>query len=177
MLKAEPINFDEKKERHDCLVAFGSNEGDSVAVFEQTLEQLQQCSEIFVKASSQPVRTKPVGGPEDQSLYLNAAVRIETSLDAIEFHKRLVKIESDMGRERRERWGSRKIDLDLLIYAQLALKTDSLTIPHPRMSFRRFVLEPASEIAGDMVHVTSAQTINQLLKILNDRENLSLIHI
>jgi len=86
-----------------------------------------------------------------------------------------VKIETELGRERRERWGSRKIDLDLLLFDLLQLQTANLTLPHPRMSFRRFVLEPAKEVASDMVHATSGLTIQQLVKALDERENLVLL--
>lgn len=160
---------------HDCLIAFGSNEGDSVVAFEQTLVRLEQCVGISVLASSQPIQTEPVGGPQGQDRYLNAAIRVETSLSPVEFHEALVAIETDLGRERRERWGSRKVDLDLLIYSEVVLETESLTIPHPRMSFRRFVLEPASEIAGEMIHVSSGLAIDRLLEILNEREKVVLL--
>lgn len=125
-------------------------------------------------AASKPRVTQPVGGPEGQSSYLNAAIRLQTDLSAVQLHCELVKIETELGRERRSRWGSRKIDLDLLLFGLLELDSESLTLPHPRMSFRRFVLEPAKEIAGDLVHASSGLTIDQLLAALDKRENLIL---
>ncbi len=159
---------------HDCLIAFGSNEGNSTQIFGQAVKRIGEITEINVLASSRPLQTDPVGGPDGQASYLNAAIRIQTSLGAQELHRELVKVENDLGRKRRQRWGSRKIDLDLLLYGRLELETKSLTLPHPRMSFRRFVLQPASEIASDMVHASSGQTIEQLLAALDQPENLVL---
>lgn len=157
---------------HDCLIAFGSNEGRSTDVFEQALFELSQISDLRVSTHSNPLTTEPVGGPKDQEPFLNAAIGIQTSRSPFEVHQCLVEIESKLGRIRRERWGPRKIDLDLLLFDQLRIETEDLIIPHPRMSFRRFVLEPASEIAADMIHVTSGRTIAQLVQHLNEREDL-----
>jgi 2-amino-4-hydroxy-6-hydroxymethyldihydropteridine diphosphokinase len=157
---------------HDCLIAFGSNEGSTGNILQQAVFELEQTSEVQVSACSQPLTTQAVGGPKDQPCFLNAAIRIQTSRSPIEIHKRLVEIESKLGRKRRERWGPRKIDLDLLLFDERSVETENLVIPHPRMSFRRFVLEPAAEIAADMVHVTSGLTLDQLIRHLNERDNL-----
>jgi 2-amino-4-hydroxy-6-hydroxymethyldihydropteridine diphosphokinase len=156
---------------HHCLIAFGSNLGDESSVFQQSLEQLGEDTEIEVVAHSEPVRTKPVGGPSDQPDYLNAAIRLRTSLSPDKLHQRTSKIEQQLGRQRRVRWGARKVDLDILLYDKVQLETDRLVIPHPRMSFRRFVLEPASEIAADMVHPTSGLTIAELVNYLDRTPN------
>jgi deoxyadenosine/deoxycytidine kinase len=79
----------------------------------------------------------------------------------------LQQIENRLGRRRAERWGSRTIDLDLLLYDELALDTPSLVLPHPRMAWRRFVLEPAAEVAGAMLHPTTCWTVARLLEHLN----------
>ncbi len=154
---------------HHCLIAFGSNLGDESSVFQQTLERLDEILEIEVVSHSEPVRTKPVGGPSDQPDYLNAAIRVRTNLKPEKLHQITSEIEQQLGRQRRLRWGARKVDLDILLYDQVQLETDRLVIPHPRMSFRRFVLEPASEIAADMVHLESGKTIAELLDHLDQR--------
>jgi hypothetical protein len=79
----------------------------------------------------------------------------------------LLQIESALGRERHDRWADRTLDLDLLLYSDEIIDTPALTVPHPRMSFRRFVLEPAAEIAGSMIHPTSGWTLDQLLSHLD----------
>jgi 2-amino-4-hydroxy-6-hydroxymethyldihydropteridine diphosphokinase len=157
---------------HDCLIAFGSNEGQSTKIFEQALAELSRASAVLVVAHSQPLSTVPVGGPKAQPSFLNAAIRIETTNSPIEMHRCLVEIESKLGRIRRERWGPRKIDLDLLLFDDFEIQSEKLTIPHPRMSFRRFVLEPAVEIAAEMIHVTSGRAVGQLLEHLDQREDL-----
>ena len=77
------------------------------------------------------------------------------------------KLKSRFGRERHERWGDRTLDLDLLLFGDAVIDSPTLTVPHPRMSFRRFVLEPAVEIAGDMVHPTIGWTLERLLDQLD----------
>ncbi len=79
----------------------------------------------------------------------------------------LRQVESELGRRRLERWGPRAIDLDLLLYDRLILQTTHLVIPHPRMAFRRFVLEPACEVAAEMIHAPTGWSVEQLLKRLD----------
>lgn len=160
---------------HDCLVAFGSNQGDSMEILKQTIDRIDESDQIQITAHSRPLRTAAVGGPHDQNLYVNAAIRLETSLSPDDLHARLVQLESELGRVRRERWGSRKIDLDLLLYGQTEWVTEHLIVPHPRMSFRRFVLEPAIEIAAEMLHVPSQRTLDELVNHLNLRDDLILL--
>lgn len=156
---------------HDCLIAFGSNLGDEEAIFLQSQKLLEASDEVKVIAASQPIRTAPVGGPGDQANYLNAAIRLQTSLTVEVLHRRTTEIEQLLGRERRVRWGARKADLDILLFDELESESgslvDQLIIPHPRMSYRRFVLGPASEIAGDMIHPVSQLTIDELLRHLD----------
>lgn len=158
----------------DCLIAFGSNEGDRLEAYLASVERLNQTQGLRVTAASKALVTAAVGGPENQAAYLNGAIQIESELGPHELHRRLIEIENELGRIRRTRWGSRTIDLDLLLYGQEQIKTAVLTVPHPRMSFRRFVLEPACEIAGNMFHPTSGQTLNQLMSRLNEAKDLIL---
>lgn len=151
----------------DCLVAFGSNSGDVQAVFQTTLTHLQQQPEIEVTAISRLITTKAVGGPPDQPDYGNAVFRLNTSLDAASLHQRLKEMETAAGRERRVRWSPRCLDLDLLLFGDAVIVSPDLLVPHPRMTFRRFVLEPAAEIAGSMPHPIAGKTLQGLLDHLN----------
>lgn len=151
----------------DCLVAFGSNLGDAISIFRETQRRLLNIPGVDSLIASSTHRTLAVGGPADQPDYLNAAFRLRTSLDPQPLYCSLIDIEMGLGRQRRLRWGARKLDLDLLLYEQLTLATETLTIPHPRMSFRRFVLEPANEIAGDMLHPVANMTIAELVAHLD----------
>jgi len=169
----EHIFFDRQSMMVDCLIAFGANEGDAESNFRQAVERLRATTGIEVVDVSEPHSTKAVGGPEGQSEYLNASIRVTTDLSASELHGCLVEIETNLGRERRVRWGPRKIDLDLLLYGDHQIRTETLIVPHPRMSFRRFVLEPSLKIAGNVTHPTSGQTIAQLLEMLDQRANLA----
>jgi 2-amino-4-hydroxy-6-hydroxymethyldihydropteridine diphosphokinase len=113
------------------------------------------------------LETKPIGGAVGQGEYLNGAALLETELSPAELFSRLTQIERSLGRERHERWGPRTIDLDLLLYDQLVMQTPELILPHPRMAFRRFVLQPAAEIAGPMVNPEIGWSIDRLLQHLN----------
>ncbi len=158
----------------ECLIAFGSNAGNRLETYLTGIEKLNETEGIQVTATSRPLNSVAIGGPGTQAMYLNGAIRVETSLDPCQLHRRLIEIENELGRIRSTRWGSRTIDLDLLLYAREQINTKDLTVPHPRMSFRRFVLEPACEIAGHMIHPPSAITLNQLVSRLNEAENLVL---
>src|SRR4051794_5587505 len=125
-----------------ALVGLGSNLGDRGAALAKAVELLKREPLIRVEAVSSFRPSKPAGGPEGQCEFLNAAVRLETALSPEELLARLLAIEDQIGRVRAERWGPRTIDLDLLLYDRLELKTPSLELPHPRMCYRRFVLEP-----------------------------------
>lgn len=149
-----------------ALISLGSNVGDRAAAIRTALDRLANAPGVRVTASSSLHETKPAGGPTSQENFLNAAALLETDLPPLEVLSVLQKIENELGRIRSERWGPRTIDLDLLLYDQLELDTPELTLPHSRMSFRRFVLEPAAEIAPDMVHPGCGNTIGGLLRHL-----------
>ena len=153
------------------LIAFGANLGNRVETFERACQQLSAHEEITVVARSQHHQTSPIGGPAGQEDFLNAAILIDTSLSAQQLLVRLQAIETQLGRRRQQRWDRRPIDLDLLLYDTLTLEDDQLEVPHPHMAFRRFVLEPAVEIAPTLVHPTSGWSIQQLHAHLDHAKN------
>lgn len=150
-----------------ALISLGSNLGDRAAALRQALELLALMPGVRIAATSTFHETKPAGGPASQEKFLNAAARLETELPPREIFLVLQDVEQKLGRIRAERWGPRTIDLDLLLYDELELETPELTLPHPRMSFRRFVLEPAAEIAAGMVHPVCGNTIAGLMRHLD----------
>lgn len=159
--------------KSEALIAFGANQGDCEAALARAVQLLEDEPAILELKCSRAVRTKAVTGDASQddatsqNEYLNAAIRVLMTLSPDELHQKMVSIEKELGREREHRWGPRTIDLDLLLVGDLQLRRDDLTIPHPRMSFRRFVLQPALDIAANMVHPESGMTLQQLVDHLD----------
>ena len=152
-----------------ALIAFGSNQGDSEEFLQSVLKKIEACDQIDSVRCSPPMYTKAVGG-EDQPDFLNAVISVSTRFSADQLHQRLVEIENESGRLRRTRWGARTVDLDLLLFDQQVINSSDLTLPHPRMSFRRFVLEPALAVAEEMIHPLSGLSIKQLVQHLDQAE-------
>jgi 2-amino-4-hydroxy-6-hydroxymethyldihydropteridine diphosphokinase len=150
----------------DCLISLGSNLGDRQAILDAAVARLREHPAISELRCSRWHETLPVGGPAGQPPYLNGAARLETSLSPRELLVLLQEIENQFGRQRFERWGPRTLDLDLLLYDDLVINTPELALPHPRMPERRFVLEPALEVAAEMVHPTTGRSIARLLQSL-----------
>ena len=150
-----------------CLIGLGSNQGDRRAFLDAAVARFVACPWIKLIAVSAWRETAPAGGPPGQPRFLNGALTLQTSLEPHELLALTQQIESDLGRRRTERWGPRTVDLDILLYGERVLHTPSLTIPHPRMAWRRFVLEPAAEVAGAMPHPTIRWTVARLLEHLD----------
>lgn len=145
-----------------CLVALGSNLGPRRDYFRQALTALDRLPQTYVVARSRWHETTPIGGPPGQTAFLNGAVRLDTRLSPPQLHQQLQRIEAAADRQRRERWAARTLDIDLLLYDRQTLDSDSLKVPHPRMSFRPFVLAAAAETAPWMIHPTSGWTVGRL---------------
>ncbi len=131
-----------------AYIALGSNLGDRERALRLALEKIGKLPKSRVVKISSFHETDPVGGPP-QGKFLNAAAGLETELEPLNLLRRLRKIEQEMGRPaEHERWGPRAIDLDLLTYDDLVLETPELTLPHPRMKERDFVMIPLNEITN-----------------------------
>ena len=149
-----------------CL-GLGSNIGDRLENLRGALYRLNNVTENWVRKISPVYETIPVGGIQ-QPDYLNAAMEIETGLEAESLLNVCLSIEQEMGRIRRERLGPRIIDIDILLYGELILNTDQLTLPHPHMHERAFVLKPLADIAPDYVHPVLGQTVRGMLLQVGD---------
>jgi 2-amino-4-hydroxy-6-hydroxymethyldihydropteridine diphosphokinase len=133
-----------------AYLALGSNLGDRLALLQLGVDALTRVPGIDVRAVSRVYETAPVGGPP-QDPYLNAVVAIETALAPHELLRQCQHIEAMAARERTERWGPRTLDVDILLVDDTRLDTEDLTIPHPRMWERGFVLAPLRDVAPDLV--------------------------
>jgi 2-amino-4-hydroxy-6-hydroxymethyldihydropteridine diphosphokinase len=126
-----------------CYIALGSNLGSSIQNVERALTQITRFAQII--STSSLYKTKP-WGVTDQPDFINAVASIETALSAEELLDALLEIERGMGRERVSKWGPREIDLDILTFGDRKFDVARLTIPHPHMFERAFVLVPLAEI-------------------------------
>ncbi len=149
-----------------CLLALGSNLGDRHAILERACAELTALPDCQLLARSTWHTTPPIGGAANQGAFLNGAVLLETTIKPQPLATALQAIETQLGRQRVVRWDARTLDIDMLLYDTKILNTPKLTIPHPRMTFRSFVMQPAAEIAGSMLHPTTGWTLARLLEHL-----------
>jgi 2-amino-4-hydroxy-6-hydroxymethyldihydropteridine diphosphokinase len=150
-------------------IGLGSNLGDRKAILDGVVAQLRQTPELLVRSVSTYHETKPVGGPAGQGPFLNAAAALETTLEPIALLHRLQEIEADAGRVRTVRWGERTLDLDVLLFGDEIIDRPDLSVPHPRMGVRRFVLVPLEEIAPDARDPLTGRSISELRANLDRR--------
>jgi 2-amino-4-hydroxy-6-hydroxymethyldihydropteridine diphosphokinase len=130
-------------------LGLGSNLGDRSASLAEAIRQLNDSPHVEVTCVSSVYETAPVG-VSDQPQFLNLVAAASTTLTPHELLDRCLEIEQSLGRIRRERWGPRTIDIDLLIHGDMTIADDRLTLPHPRMVERSFVIIPMAEIAPDL---------------------------
>ena len=131
-------------------IGIGSNLDNPVAQVLEAVEELEMIPDTILAERSTLYSARPMG-PADQPDYVNAVVALDTLLSADELHKALIRIEDLQGRVREgEKWGPRIIDLDLLLYGNRTIDTATLTVPHPGMHERDFVIIPLEEVAGNL---------------------------
>ncbi len=128
---------------------------------------------VVVRKTSPVYETDPIGNP-DQPRFLNLVVLIETDLKPLPLLDYLLDIEQKLGRERNEKWSPRTIDLDILLYDKLIVNSDRLTLPHPRMHQRRFVLVPLAQIDPNLAHPLLKKSVAELLRLCPNQSEVKL---
>ncbi len=155
---------------NEAYIALGSNLGDRAALIGEALRQLDRTPGVKLAAVSQLHETKALvaAGAQAQGAYLNAAAMVLTQLSSRRLLDVLLEIETKLGRKRQvgKQWEARTIDLDLLLYGEKVINEPHLTIPHPRMTSRHFVLAPLAEIAGSVIHPLERAPVSELLERL-----------
>jgi 2-amino-4-hydroxy-6-hydroxymethyldihydropteridine diphosphokinase len=146
-----------------AFIALGSNLGDRRENIARALEKIRDLPESSILRQSSIIETKPVGNT-NQPDFLNSVIKIKTGLSPAQLLNHLLQIESEMGRVRKERWGPRIIDLDILFFNDEIIQTPDLTIPHPEILNREFILNLMNEIAPDFVHPVEKKTIEGLAR-------------
>jgi 2-amino-4-hydroxy-6-hydroxymethyldihydropteridine diphosphokinase len=147
-------------------LATGSNLGNKVANLQQALELIELYIGDIIRVSS--LYRTAAWGKEDQPEFLNQAMAVDTRLEPDTLLLAIMEIEQQMGRERRIRWGERLIDIDILFYGDWVIQSQRLSIPHPFIQERNFVLQPMLEIAPDFVHPVLGENITVLAARCSD---------
>jgi 2-amino-4-hydroxy-6-hydroxymethyldihydropteridine diphosphokinase len=148
-----------------AYVGLGSNLGDRAAYLLLGLSALSRLPKTHLLRLSPVYETDPVGPP--QPPYLNMVAELETELSPKGLLAKMLRIEKALGRERRERWGPRTLDLDLLLYGDLVLEEEGLSVPHPRLHERAFVLVPLLDLLPEGRHPLLGQSFAELLASLD----------
>jgi len=156
-----------------AFLSLGSNLGDRLGNLRRAIKKLKESDEIEVEEISPVYETEPVGG-QDQGWYLNLVLRVQTSLEPLALLEQLRSVEDGMGRSREEKWGPRKIDLDILLLDDRVVDSERLTIPHPRMHERKFVLVPLTQIAPELLHPRLHKSVEELLTFCRDESEVRL---
>ncbi len=148
-----------------AFIGAGANLGEPIRQIRQALDELKKSPGVKFLAASSLYRTQPVG-PIAQPPFINAVFALECGMSPQDLLVLLLRIEQKMGRVRRERWGPRVIDLDLLFYDDMVISEQGLEVPHPRLHERRFVLTPLAELAPDIIHPVLKKSASDLLAAL-----------
>lgn len=169
------VSYNPSKKYINVFLGLGSNVGDRAEHLRTALNHIQrQIGKVAKK--SHVYETQPWGQP-DQDSFLNLVVMINTSLDPRGLLEEITKIERAMGRERREKWGPRAIDIDILFYGKRVVRDKGLEIPHPELHKRAFVLVPMMEIAAEYEHPVFKQPIDQLYMECDDQSDVVMLDV
>ena len=150
---------------HEAYISIGSNIGDKEKNLIEAINNLEDIKGIIIDKVSSFIKTEP-WGLKEQDEFLNGAIKIKTVLSPRELMEVLLNIEKTMKRERIVKWGPRIIDLDIIFYDDLVTDDEYITIPHPRMEDREFVLKPLLEIAPNKVHPLTKKRIFKMIEEL-----------
>lgn len=166
-LPLESASVEITRRRHKAYIALGSNMGESRRLISEAVEKLDLAPQNHVVRQSELIITNPYGFTE-QDDFLNGCLELDTLLEPEELLDVTQKIEAEAGRERLIRWGPRTLDLDIIFYDDEIIKTERLTVPHPDMKNRMFVLKPMCEIAPYFVHPVYKKTMLKMLEEVSD---------
>jgi 2-amino-4-hydroxy-6-hydroxymethyldihydropteridine diphosphokinase len=162
------MQLDSKK----VYLLLGSNLGDRKRMITEAIEHIEaRVGKVFARSSWYETAA---WGNTDQPAFFNLALGVSTSLSPVQVLEEVLDIEIRLGRVRKEHWGARLIDIDIILYENEIISIENrLHIPHPEMQNRKFVLQPLSEIAGDCIHPVLKQTISNILSNLTDNLTVS----
>ncbi len=158
-------------ESKKSLLSLGSNLGNPKKNIRLAVQKIADLEGVQALRESRYRKSKPVGGPSGQAKFINAAVEISTTLDPQELLSAILEIEQQLGRERKQRWDERIIDIDILTWDQTVQSSPTLTLPHPRMPLRRFVLEPVCDLVPLDRHPETGWTYARHLEHLTHAGN------
>lgn len=156
-----------------AYLSIGSNIGNRLETFQQAIQLLGENNKIRIEDLSSIYETDPVGYT-NQACFLNAVIKITTSLKPEELLETCLFIESKLGRKREFRWGPRTLDLDILLYNQENIETESLIVPHPRMQERAFVIIPLMELNPSIKLPNVNTALDDILNQIPDKEGVRL---
>ena len=144
-----------------CYLGLGANLGNREENIKNAISKLSSHPEILIKNRSSMIKTKPYGNI-DQPDFINSVIEIDTDLPAETLLSKCLTVENELGRKRNEKWGPRTIDIDILFYNDQIINSQKLTIPHPDLHHRKFVLNSLNEICPDFIHPVLDKSIKEL---------------
>ena len=160
---------------HRAFIGIGSNLGERRSNCREARRRIGELPKTRVVKESSLYESEPHG--DAKTWFANSVIEIETELSATELLKKLQAIEEDMGRKRLKgkKWGSRVIDLDILLFDNEIIDKRNLKVPHPRIPERRFVLLPLSELAPQLIHPALGQSVSELLATTKDPKKIQMM--
>ena len=153
-----------------AYLSLGSNLGDREQLLETAIKEINQLPYVNLLSTSQVYETEPESGSEEEPLYLNQCCAVETALPPEELFYLVLEIEKKLGRVNKGDRQPRTIDIDIVLYGNEVVLNDDLTIPHPLMHERMFIMMPLADIAPDVVHPIIGKSISELHEELMEQE-------
>ena len=155
---------------HTYYLHLGSNKGDRTSYLSNAIKQIT--AKIGQVTDQSAIYQTEPWGKKDQDEFLNMAIKVESNLAPEDALNAAKKIETDMGSEKKEKWGPRIIDIDILYCGDLIMEKDNLVIPHPHIYERNFVLIPLMEIAGDFIDPAKEMSIEDIFDLCKDESEV-----